>query len=118
MQHKKLDGIRLFCAETTTKPTHVGEHLDSLMVQLEEYTLKCRSIPLQVYINGVDNTIRLPQHTGEREVGLPRQISCVDLDCEIRQHEFQKRNIHRLELLCLQVHMHSTFPLGLDGMIF
>ena len=44
-QNEELEGMRAVCAESTTKLTHIGEQLDSLLVQLE-CTLECESNPL------------------------------------------------------------------------
>lgn len=76
--------MKVVCVESATKLTCVGEWLDSLMVHLEEYTLERRNSLLHTYIGGVDSTARLRLHIGEREAVLPRQILCIDRDCEMR----------------------------------
>lgn len=58
-QNKELEGIKVVCAESTTKLTHVGEFLDSLHVPLE-CTLERESSPLRAYIDGAGNLVRLP----------------------------------------------------------
>ena len=62
-QNKELEGIRAICVESMTKLTHVGEQLDSLLVQLE-CTLERESSPLRAYIDGAGNTVRLPWPIG------------------------------------------------------
>lgn len=54
-QNEELEGMRVVCAELVAKLTRVGEWLDSLVTQLEEYTLERQSRPLQAYINGACN---------------------------------------------------------------
>ena len=51
--------MRVVCAESTTNLTHVGERLDSLLMQLE-CMLGGESSPLQACIDRVGNTVRLP----------------------------------------------------------
>jgi len=88
--------------ETVTKLPRVREWFDSLMVQFE-YTLECRSIPLQAYIGRDDNTIRLLLHIGEREEKLPRQISYVGHDFEMRQHELHKAKCSQVGIAVFMV---------------
>lgn len=100
----------MVCVESAAKLTRIGEQLDSLMVQLEEYTLERRSNPLQAYISGVDSIIGLPLHIGEREAKLPRQISCVDQDCEIRRHEMHRAQRSQVGVvLCMRVRAFDPF---------
>ena len=40
LQNEELEGMRVVCAESAAKLAHIGERLDSLMVQLEG-TLEC-----------------------------------------------------------------------------
>ena len=40
LQNEELEGMSVVCAESSTKLAHIGEWLDSLMVQLEG-TLEC-----------------------------------------------------------------------------
>ena len=55
--------MRVVCAESATKLAHIGEWLDSLMVQLEG-TLECQSSPLQACIDGASSIIRSPLSGG------------------------------------------------------
>ena len=45
-QNEELEGMRLVCAELVAELTPIGERLDSLAAQLEEYTLERESSPL------------------------------------------------------------------------
>lgn len=76
-QNEELEGMRAVCVVSTTKLTHVGEQLDSLLVQLE-FTLECESNPIRAYIDGVGSTVRLPWPIGQRETELPSEIVCID----------------------------------------
>jgi len=62
-QNKVLEGMRSVCVESMAKLTHIGERLDSLLVQLE-CTLECESSPLQAYIDGTGNIVKLPWPIG------------------------------------------------------
>ena len=83
LQNEELEGMRVVCVESATKLAHIGERLDSLMVQLEG-TLECQSNTLQAYIDRANNTVGSPLPIGERETKTPSQISYVDLDSGMR----------------------------------
>ena len=69
--------------ESVTKLAHIGERLDSLMVQLEG-TLEWKRSPRKAYIDGASNIIGSPLPIGEREKEPPSQISYVDLNSRMR----------------------------------
>ena len=79
------------------KLAHIGERLDSLMVQLKG-TLECQSSPLQAYIDGASNTIGSRLSIEEREAEPPSQISYVDLVSGMRRSE-----LHRVQHLHVEV---------------
>ena len=78
LQNEELEGMRVVCAESAAKLAHIGERLDSLMVQLEG-TLVCQGSPLQVCIDGASNIVGSPLSLGKTGAEPPSQISYVDL---------------------------------------
>ena len=79
----------MVCAESTTNLAHIGEWLDSLMIQLEG-ALEFHSSPLQAYIDGASSTVGSTLPIGERETKPPSQISYVDLDSGMRLSELHR----------------------------
>ena len=77
LQNEEHEGMRVVCVESTTKLAHIGERLDSLMVQLES-TGECQSSPLQAYIDRASSTVGSLLPIGKREIEPLSQISYVD----------------------------------------
>ena len=77
LQNEEHEGMRVVCVESMTKLAHIGERLDSIIVQLEG-TLECQSSPLQAYIDRTNRTVGSPLPIGKRETEPPIQISNVD----------------------------------------
>ena len=79
------------CAKSATKLAHIGEQLDSLMVQ-PEGTVERQIIPLQSCIGRASSIIGSPLPIGEREVEPPSQISYVDWVSGMR-----RSGLHRVQ---------------------
>lgn len=88
-ENEELEGMRVVCAELAAKLAHIGERLDSLMVQLQG-TLECQISPLQACIDRASSILGSPLSIGEREAEPPSQTSYVDLVSRMRRSELHR----------------------------
>ena len=89
--------MRVTCAKSAAKLVHIGEQLDSLMVQPES-TLQHQIIPLQVCMDGTSRVVGSSLPIGEREAEPPSQVSDVDLDSGMRRSELHRIQQPRVEI--------------------